>query len=295
MEHFVHLNGTVVAGTEAAVPVMDRGFLFADAVYEGMGVLDGQLVDFLHHMERLERSLRELSIEVTQTADDWWCLLMELVERNEIDAGFAYLHITRGVGVERDYVYPEGLTPTVFAFVERHGAPGPSDAVAGIALATAPDLRWARRDIKTPNLLGQVLAKQHAAEQGCDEALMVTADGLVTECGSSSFFIVRDGALITRPLSHDILGGITRRAVIAVADRLDLAAEQRVVSLDEARAADEAFATAASTFVQPVVSIDGDPVGAGVPGPVALAVREEYLCTVRAGFYTPAEPCSSDD
>ncbi|MDW3218885.1 MAG: aminotransferase class IV [Acidimicrobiales bacterium] len=295
MEHFVHLNGAVVARDEAAIPVGDRGFLFADAVYEGMGVLDGQVVDFLHHMERLERSLREISIEVEQSADDWWGLLMELVERNEIDAGFAYLHITRGVGVERDYVYPAGLTPSVFAFIERHPGPGPADAVAGIALATAPDLRWARRDIKTPNLLGQVLAKQHAAAQGRDEALLVTSDGLITECGSSSFFIVRDGALITRPLSHDILGGVTRRAVIAVAERLDLAVEERVVGLDEAQAADEAFATAASTYVQPVVSIDGEPVGAGVPGPVALAVREEYLRMVRASFHTPAEPCSTDD
>jgi len=278
------VNGAFVPEAEASVPIMDRGLLFADAVYEGFGVLDGQIVDYVHHWERLVRSLGELEMTLPHEVDTLWRILMELIERNGVEEAFLYLHVTRGVAT-RDYIYPSGLSPTVFAFtLPGYGVASEPSPV--LRLATAPDWRWARRDIKTSNLLAQVLAKQAAHDAGADEALLLRGDE-VTEAGSSSFFVVLGDTLVTRPLSNDILPGVTRRAVVDVAAEMGLRVDERSVTLSEALDADEAFITASSSYVQAVGEIDGRPIGTGAPGPVTNAVRDVYLRYVRASFYTP--------
>lgn len=284
-ERIVYLGGGYVPEAEASVPVMDRGLLFADAVYEGFGVLDGQIVDYPHHWHRLIRSLGELAIPAPFDVDSLWSILMELIERNDCDEAFLYLHVTRGVAV-RDYVHGGDLEPTVFAFtLPPYGrAADPTPPVC--SLATAPDWRWARRDIKTPNLLAQVLAKQAAHEAGADEALLLHGEE-ITEAGSSSFFIVSGDAIVTRPLSTVILPGVTRRAVIDVAASAGMQLVERPVMLDEALVAREAFLTASSSYVEAVGSIDGHRIGDGRAGPVTTEIRKAYLAYVRAGFVAP--------
>ncbi len=285
MSRTVYINGEFVPEQRASVPIFDRGLLFADAVYEGLGVLDGQIIDFLRHMRRLRRSLGELAIPEPLGQDDLFAVLMELIRRNKIEEGFLYLHVTRGVA-DRDYLYPEGLKPTVFAFTqEGHGS---ADAAPdGIALHSTPDLRWQRRDIKTSNLLGQVLAKRAADAAGADEALMVGPDDFITEGGATSFFIVKDRSIIARPVTNEILHGITRQSMLAVAKIESLRIQERRITLDEAYQADEAFLTGASSYVEPVVSIDDRQIGEGVPGEITGKLRTHYLQAMRASFYTP--------
>ena len=280
----VYCRGEFVPEDQAVVPLMDRGLLFADAVYEGLGILDGKLIDFPHHHARLVRSLGELGIAEPFTAGELWPLLMELIDRNGADEGFLYLHVTRGVA-ERDYVYTDGLEPTVFAFVQAGHYGSAADATPPvISLATHEDWRWVRRDIKTPNLLAQVIAKQAAHDAGADEALLVRGDEVI-EAGSASFFFVQDGTIVTRPLSRDILPGITRRSVIAVAEEFGLTVEERTATLDEVLAADEAFITASSSYVEAVGSIDGHAFAA--PGPITTRLREVYLDHARASSVEP--------
>ncbi len=285
MNRTVYINGAFLPEDQATVPIFDRGLLFADAVYEGLGVLDGQIIDFLRHMRRLRRSLGELVIPEPLGQEDFFAILMELIRRNGIGEGFLYLHVTRGVA-DRDYLYPEGLKPTVFALTqESHGA---ADAPPqGITMQSTPDLRWQRRDIKTSNLLGQVLAKRAADAAGADEALMVGPDGFVTEGGATSFFIVKDRSIIARPVTNEILHGVTRQSMLAVAQAEDLRIQERRITLAEACEADEAFLTGASSYVEPVISIDGRKIGGGTPGDVTLKLRTHYLNAVRGSFYRP--------
>ncbi|MEM7427765.1 MAG: D-amino-acid transaminase [Pseudomonadota bacterium] len=286
MTRIVYINGAFVPENEATVPIFDRGLLFADAVYEGLGVLDGQIIDFLRHMRRLRRSLGELAIPEPFGQDDFFAILMELIRRNAIAEGFLYLHVTRGVA-DRDYLYPEGLKPTVFAFTQvSHGAA--DGEPQGMRLQSTPDLRWQRRDIKTSNLLGQVLAKRAADAAGADEALMVGPDGYITEGGATSFFIVKDRSIIARPVTNEILHGVTRQSMLAVAKAEDLRIQERRITLEEAYDADEAFITGASSYVEPVASIDGRTIGDGVPGEITRKLRSHYLKAVRASFYRPA-------
>lgn len=283
-ERIVYCRGEFVPETQALVPLMDRGLLFADAVYEGLGILDGRIIDFPHHHARLVRSLGELGIAEPFTAESLWTLLMELIARNGADEGFLYLHVTRGVA-ERDYVYADGLEPTVFAFVQAGHYGSAADATPPvISLATHDDWRWARRDIKTPNLLAQVIAKQAAHEAGADEALLMRGDEVI-EAGSASFFFVADGTIFTRPLSRDILPGVTRRSVLAVASEFGFAVEERAATLAEVLAADEAFITASSSYVEAVGSIDGNAFEA--PGPITSRLREIYLVHARASAVEP--------
>ena len=285
MTRTVYINGAFVPEGEASVSIFDRGLLFSDAVYEGLGVLDGEIIDFLRHMRRLSRSLGELAIPEPMCQDELFRVLMELVQRNGIAEGFLYLHITRGVA-DRDYLYPADLQPTIFAFTqESHGSA--DDAPHGLSVKSTPDLRWQRRDIKTSNLLGQVLAKRAADEAGADEALMIAADGYVTEGGATSFFIVKNKAIIARPVTNEILHGITRQSMLAVAKEEGLHIEERRITLDEAYAADEAFLTGASSYVEPVVEVDGRKIGPGKPGNITLKLRQEYLAAVRRSFYRP--------
>lgn len=285
MTRTIYLNGAFVDEAEATVPVMDRGLLFADAVYEGIGVLDGRLVDGAKHLDRLDRSLAAVGIPAPMGRADLVAVLHELVGRDGLDEGFLYLHVTRGV-VERNYVHAGDLVPTVFAFTQpQHGVAASGEPVVR-TMRTFPDLRWARRDVKTTNLLGQVLAKQAAAEAGDDEALLVKGDAgdaaaEVTEGGAVSFFPVVDGRLLVRPLSPEILPGVTRSSVLPVAVGEGLAVEERTYTLAEAMAADEAFITGASSYVEPVGAIDGVPMGDGTVGPWTRRLRAAYLADVR--------------
>ena len=283
-ERIIYLNGDYLPESDASLPVFDRGLLFADAVYEGFGILDGQIVDFIYHIKRLERSLRELSIPMTFNVDEMFHAMMALLEKNNAQSGFLYLHVTRGVG-DRAFHYHDHYVPNIFAFTqgEKFAA---DDAPPTIELLTYPDLRWARRDIKSTNLLAQVMAKQAANQSGAFEALMVDMNGLVTEAGSSSFFFVKDNALYVRPVSQEILHGITRQTMLRVARDQGISLIERTYSLDEVLAADEAMITASSIYVLPVGKIDGNVIGDGEAGAFTLALREGYLAKARAEFYS---------
>ena len=283
-ERIFYLNGEYLAESEAKLPVLDRGLLFADSVYEGFGLIDGQLVDFIYHMKRLERSLSELSIPMTFSIDEMFHALMGLIEKNKAQSGFLYLHVTRGVG-DRAFHYHKQYVPNIFAFTQGEKF-AVDDAPPAIELLTYPDLRWARRDIKSTNLLAQVMAKQAANQAGAYEALMVDSSGMVTEAGSSSFFFVKNNALYVRPVSQEILHGITRQTMLRVAKDRGMPLVERTYSLDEALAADEAMITASSIYVLPVVKIDGNVIGDGKAGTFTLALREGYLAKARAEFYS---------
>ena len=281
MTRIVCLNGEFVPEDEARIPIMDRGLLFADAIYEGMGVLDGGIVDVRRHLARLRRSLAEVGIPEPHTEEELLGILMELVRRNDVDEGFLYLHVTRGVA-ERSYVPAAGLIPTVFGFTQPLcGAPADAEP-AGLTMSSQPDLRWARRDIKTTNLLGQVLANWGASEAGADEALLVAPDGTVTEGGSVSFFPVVAGTVLVRPLSQDILPGVTRRTLLEVLEAQGIPIDECTYTLGEVLAADEAMITGASSYVDPIVAIDGQAIGTGLPGNLTLHLRSSYLALVRS-------------
>ena len=278
MARIVYLNGTYLPEDEARVSVFDRGFLMADGVYEVVSVLGGKLIDFEGHMVRLKRSLSELAIANPLEDGDYLAAHRELVARNDIVDGLVYLQVTRGNPGDRDFAYPpEGTVPTVVMFTQ--SKPGLADAPAaktGWKVVSVEDLRWARRDIKTVQLLYPSMAKMEAKARGADDAWMVE-DGRVTEGTSNNAYIVKGGTIVTRELSHDILHGITRAAVLRFAAEAQMKVEERSFTIAEAQEADEAFVTSASSFVMPVVEIDGAKVGAGTPGPVAARLREIYL------------------
>ena len=269
--------------SEAKVSILDRGFLFADGIYEVAAVLDGKLVDSASHLARLERSVGEIGLALPESLARIEELQKELVARNQLDQGMVYLQVTRGADKGRDFPFPKGdVRPTLVMFVTAKTIVDAPSAKAGIAVITVPDIRWERRDIKSVALLAQVLAKQAAAAAGASEAWMVE-DGHVTEGGSSTAFILtRDDVIVTRPNSNAILPGCTRKAVVKLAEERQLKVEERLFTVAEALAAKEAFITSASSFVQPVVSIDGKPVGDGKVGPVATRLREIYVDFARA-------------
>jgi D-alanine transaminase len=272
----VFVNGSFVPYEEARIPIMDRGFLFADGIYEVAAVLGGRLVDNAAHLARLQRSLGEIRISNPYVAAEWTRLEEELVRRNELQEGLVYMQVTRGVA-DRDFAFPANAAPTVVMFTQAKAMVDSALARTGAAIVTVPDLRWKRRDIKSVALLAQVLAKQAAVEAGVAEAWMVE-DGFVTEGSSSTAFIITaDRRIVTRPLSHAILPGITRRAVMSLAGEAGLTVAERLFSVEEAHAAQEAFYTSATSLVMPVVSIDGQPVGEGTPGPLTRRLRQLYL------------------
>lgn len=277
MSRTVFVNGEFVPFEEARIPIMDRGFLFADGIYEVAAVIGGRLVDEVAHLARLDRSLKEIEIENPYSSEDWIALMADLARRNDLDQGLVYIEVTRGV-YERDFPFPPaGTPPTVVMFTQAKQIVGAKAAETGVKVITTPDLRWKRRDIKSVALLAQVLAKQEAARAGVAEAWMVE-DGHVTEGGSSTAFIItRDDRVVTRPLSNAVLPGITRLAVMQLADEMQLTVEERLFTVAEARDAKEAFYTSASAIVMPVVAIDGAPIGEGRPGPLTRRLRELYL------------------
>jgi D-alanine transaminase len=272
-----YVNGDYVPLAQASVSVLDRGFLFADGVYEVAAVIDGLLVDNDAHLARLERSARELGIPMPHTVAEIEAIQKQIVSLNAMSEGLVYLQLTRGTDATRDFLAPAGLTPTLVLFAQVRPVTSNAAAAKGIAVKSMPDLRWARRDIKSVGLLAQAIAKREAAAAGCQEAIMLE-DGLVTEGASSTFHIVtQDGILVTRPHSNMVLPGCTSAAVAALASEQGLTVEHRAFTLAEAKAAREVFITSASTFVMPVVTIDDDAVADGVPGPHALRLRELYL------------------
>lgn len=277
----VYLNGDYIPESEASVSIFDRGFLFADGVYEVTTVVDGKLIGFDGHIERLQRSLTELQINYDVDREQMLDIHRELVSRNDIDQGMIYLQITRGNPGDRDFAFPPDDTPvTIVMFTQDKQVVGTAVEKTGLKVVSVDDLRWGRRDIKTVQLLYPSLAKMEAKARGADDAWMIQ-DGFVTEGTSNNAYIVKGGKIITRNLSNDILHGITRKSVLACAKLLQMEVEERPFTLEEAYAAEEAFATSASGFTNPIVEIDGYKVGDGKPGPVGDRLRDLYLAENR--------------
>lgn len=278
MTRTVYVNGEYLPEDEAKISVFDRGFLFADAVYEVTSVLDGKLIDFEGHAVRLQRSLDELEMASPCSKDELLEIHRKLVELNGIEEGLVYLQVSRGSDGDRDFVFPSADTPPSLVLFTQN-KPGLADSPAakkGAKVISIEDIRWGRRDIKTVQLLYPSMGKMMAKKAGCDDAWLVE-DGYVTEGTSNNAYFVKDGVIVTRPLSNDILHGITRKAVLRLAEEAQMQIEERLFTIEEAKAADEAFTTSASAFVMPVVEIDGVALGDGTPGPVARRLREIYL------------------
>jgi D-alanine transaminase len=282
MERIAWLNGAFVPLAEAKVSAQDRGFLFADGIYEFTAVLDGRLVDSEAHLARFARSAAGLELTLPISTAEIEAAQIELIARNRLDQGGLYFQLTGGPA-ERDFLAPS-TDPTLFMFTQAGDVLDRPAAKTGIAVKTIADPRWARRDIKSIMLLGQVLAKREAAAAGAQEAWLVDGEGFVTEGASSSALIVTpEGTLVTRPNSQAILPGCTRKAVLAIAERDGVAVEERLFTVADALAAREAILTSASNFVLPVVTIDGQPIGDGKPGPIARRLRELYIEAARQG------------
>ncbi|MFS8038479.1 D-amino-acid transaminase [Xanthobacter sp. AM11] len=278
MSRIAYVNGRYLPHHDASVHVEDRGYQFADGVYEVCEVWNGHLVDERRHLDRLERSLRELRIAEPMGRAALSLVLREVVRRNGVRDGLVYLQVTRGVA-RRDHVFPPLGTAPSLVVTARRADRAAQEKVAqqGVAVITVPENRWPRVDIKSISLLPNVLAKQQAKEAGAREAWFVDAQGFVTEGGSTNAWIVtRAGRIVTRPAELGILRGITRTVVMEVARALGLEVEERPFTVAEAAAAQEAFITAATTVVMPVVVLDGRPVGDGKPGPVAVALRLKF-------------------
>jgi len=275
----VYINGQYVPEGEARVSIFDRGFLMADGVYELTSVLEGRILDFEGHATRLKRSLDAMDMKMPMSKETLLEVHRELIQRNKIDEGTIYLQITRGSDVDRDFVFPdpETIPPTVVMFHKYmpHLRNNPT-AKTGLKIISIDDLRWGRRDIKTIQLLYASMGKTMAKRAGADDAWMVQ-EGFVTEGTRSNVYIVKDGKIITRALSYDILHGITRAAVLQFAREAQMEVVERSFTIAEAQNADEAFVTSASTFVLPVVDIDGHAVGTGTPGPIVARLRELYI------------------
>lgn len=279
MNRIVYVNGAYMPEQEATVSIFDRGFLMADGVYEVTSVLQGKLIDFEGHTQRLKRSLDALDMAMPMPIDELLGVHRELVARNGIEEGMIYLQVTRGSAGDRDFAFPDPEETPVTLVMFTQNKPGLADSPAaktGIKVISIDDIRWGRRDIKTVQLLYPSMGKMMAKKAGADDAWMVQ-DGFVTEGTSNNAYIVKNGQIITRALSNDILHGITRSAVLRFAEEAQMELVERNFTIDEAQSADEAFVTSASTFVMPVVEIDGQTLGAGMPGPIAARLREIYL------------------
>jgi len=279
MNRTVYVNGEYLPETEAKVSIFDRGFLMADAVYEVTSVLGSKLIDFDGHIVRLQRSLDELEINNPHTREEWLNIHRELVRTNDLVDGGIYLQISRGAPNDRDFVWPDPETtiPTVVLFTQsKPGLANNPSAQTGIKVISIEDIRWGRRDIKTVQLLYPSMGKMMAQKAGANDAWMVQ-DGYVTEGTSNNAYIVKDGLIITRALSNNILHGITRAAVLRFADEAQMKIEERNFTIEEAQQADEAFITSASAFVTPVVELDGQKISSGAPGSVVPRLREIYL------------------
>jgi D-alanine transaminase len=278
MSRIAYVNGRYVPHGQAKVAVEDRGYQFADGVYEVCEVRGGHMIDETRHMARLDRSLKELRIARPMSPRALAVVMRETIRRNRVRDGIVYLQVTRGVA-KRDFPFPaESTRPSVVVTARSNNLDRLEQVAAeGIAVVTVPDIRWKRVDIKSVALLPNVLAKHTAREQGAREAWLVDAKGRITEGGSSSAWIVsRDGKLITHPLGEDILPGITRSVVLDMIKAQGLPFEERIFTVEEAYQAREAFITSASQVVLPVVRVDGRPIGNGAPGLITTSLRRDY-------------------
>ena len=278
MSRVAYVNGTYRPHSQSVVHIEDRGFQFADGVYEVWSVFDGQLADYEGHMERLGRSLTELRIDIPMTAQALGVVLRETIRRNRVRNGIVYLQVTRGTA-PRDHAFPRGVAPSVIVTAKSIDLKkGEAQAERGAAGVTHPDIRWGRCDIKTVGLLPNAIAKQAAREKGAYEAILFDEMGMVTEGSSTNAWIVDEhGKLRTRDTQANILRGITRAAILKLVKEEGIELDERAFSVEEAKRAKEVFVTAASSFVMPITSLDGEKIGDGKPGPVATRLRQVYL------------------
>lgn len=280
-KRIVYVNGSYVPEDEATISIFDRGFIFADGIYEVSAVLGGKLVDAEAHLGRLARSCGEIQLPLPWSTAELVEIHKELIRRNNLVEGGVYLQVTRGAA-DREFTFPANATPTLVMFTQARQLDDNPLARTGAKVVSCEDIRWDRRDIKSVGLLAQVLAKQFAASQGAQEAWMLDK-GVVTEGASSTSWIVKGKTLISRPLSNAVLPGITRRAVLAFLKESDFTFEERAFTLAEALEADEAFYTSANAFVMPIIEIDGQRIGGGQPGPATRRLRDIYLDHARKG------------
>ncbi|MFT6928167.1 MAG: D-alanine transaminase [Psychromonas sp.] len=278
MQRIVYLDGQYINENDAKISIFDRGFLFGDAVYEVTAVINGKLIENEGHMLRLQRSCSELQIALPVTVEEITSIQEELIKSNQLDEGGIYLQISRGSAGDRDFGYPGAdVKPTLVLFTQARDLLNSPKATKGIKVITTEDIRWKRRDIKTVGLLAPCMAKQGALDKHVDDAWLVE-DGYITEGSSNNAYIVTtEGVLVTRPLSNDILHGITRKALLELAEKEKIKIEERLFTAEEAYQANEAFVSSATTFVWPVIEIDGKKIGSGKPGTVAMKLREIYI------------------
>lgn len=280
MSRIIYVNGEFLPEQNAKISVFDRGFLFADAVYEVSTILDGKLVDNRAHLRRLARSLSELSMAPACSDEDLILAQEKLVELNAVTEGLLYLQVSRGVA-DRDFGYPADAKSSLVMFTQAKNLLDNPKAKQGLKIITIDDIRWQRRDIKTVGLLAPCMGKQAAIDAGADDAWMVE-DGLVTEGTSNNAYIVtNDNKIKTRHLGTEILSGITRTAVLKFAKQANMEVIEAPFSVEEITQAAEAFITSASMFVMPVVNVDGKAIGSGKPGPVTEQLRDVYISTAR--------------
>ncbi|KQM32072.1 D-amino acid aminotransferase [Rhizobium sp. Leaf68] len=276
MDRTVYLNGAWVAEGEAKVSVFDRGFLFADAIYEVTAIIHGKLVDYPGHLARLKRSLDALGIAMPVAEAELLDLHKEIARRNGIEDGLIYLQVSRGVQ-DRDFVFPEAMEPTFVMFTQTKKVLDNPKWKTGLSVKTVPEGRWSDRQIKTVQLLYSSLRKTEANRQGYDDVLFVE-NGHITEASSANFHIVtQEGVLVTRDLSNALLHGITRGSILHLARQADLKVEERAFTPEEAKSASEAFVTSATSFVTPVVKMDGDTIGNGEVGPISRRLLDIYI------------------
>ena len=278
MTRTVYLNGAWLPEADAKVSVFDRGFLFADAIYEVTAVIGGKLIDYHGHAARLQRSLSELGIACPLSAPQLLDAHREIVRLNAMDEGLIYLQVSRGAA-DRDFAFPANAEPTLVMFTQAKPVLNNPRNETGISIATVPDWRWERRDIKTVQLLYPSMAKMEAMRRGADDAWLVE-DGFVTEGSAATAHIVKaDGTLVTRGLSNALLHGITRASIIDLARDAGIAVEERSFTVEEALGAAEAFITSATNFATAVVRIDDVVIGDGKPGPISRKLRELYTAS----------------
>jgi len=276
MSRIVYVNGEYFPEADAQISVFDRGFLFADGIYEVTSVLNGQLIDNQGHLTRLKRSMNELDIHAPASDDEIETIQKTLIEKNGLEQGLIYMQVTRGVA-DRSFFYPEHKDSSLVLFTQSLNVIDSPYAKKGMSVITIPDIRWGRRDIKTVQLLAPSMAKMAAKAAGADDAWLVE-DGYITEGSSNNAYIItKEGTLVTRHLGNEILAGITRKAIMRLAAEDNIKIEERLFTADEAKQAAEAFLSSATTFVTAIVSIDGETIGDGKPGPIATKLRQFYI------------------
>ncbi len=276
-ERIVFVNDEFINETKAKVSIFDRGFLFADAVYEVTAIIDGKILEWNGHIKRLKRSLNELDIKMPIETNELLDIHYKLIEKNNLIEGLIYLQISRGED-DRSFDYPDSnVKPTIVLFTQVKSLQESNLSKNGMKVISVPDIRWARRDIKTVQLLAPSMCKMMAKKSNKDDAWMVQ-DGFVTEGTSNNAHIItKDNVLVTRNLSNDILAGVTRRSILKYAKEAQIKVEERPFTIEEAKNASEAFVSSATTFIGPVVEIDNKIIGNGKPGKQSLRLREIYI------------------